>query len=503
MRLSTIAISFLALVISAGVALARVGTTTTELGLRAGPSPNTELLLTMPAGAKVSVGACSGAWCKVNWNGYAGYAIKSGLVISAGPSPSIVVRPVSPPAGDIVPIYPPYPYRSGYYPKADWYFDIPPYTAIEPSFYRRRYFMMLQERNRYRYMPSIFRGDHYRGGGPIAGINLPQISVGLKQDLSTPIHLREPTSTTPSTTPATSPAIPSPVPTTPTPTTPPSAAPRPSPQAPEVTPPPAAPGPSPQAPEVTPPPAAPTPSPQAPEVTPPPAAPAPSPQAPEVVPPVAAPAPSPQAPEVTPQAAAPGPSRQAPEAQLGVTVSELPEVTKGWSIKRTILNQPVYNDKDERVGSVDDIIVTPDKALSDAIINAGGFLDLLKHNVAIPVSQFKLVQNKLVLPGATKEALKASPEFSDVTKSRSIKRSILGQPVYNEMNERIGWVDDVIVTPERAISYGIINAGDFLGLMKHNVAIPVSQFKLVDNKLVLPGATKKALRASPEFQYPQ
>jgi Bacterial SH3 domain len=216
MRSFTIALSFLALVISAGAALARVGTTTTELGLRKGPSPNTELLLTMPAGAKVSVGACSGAWCKVNWNGYAGYAVKSGLAISA--APLVAVRATPP--GEIVPIYPPYPYRAGYYPKADWYFDIPPYTAIEPSFYRRRYFMMLQERNRYRYMPSIFRGDHYRGGGSITGIDIPKISAGLKQDLSTPIHLREPTPTGPTSTPPTSPAAPSltiPAPTTPSP----------------------------------------------------------------------------------------------------------------------------------------------------------------------------------------------------------------------------------------------------------------------------------------------
>ena len=128
---------------------------------------------------------------------------------------------------------------------------------------------------------------------------------------------------------------------------------------------------------------------------------------------------------------------------------------------------------------------------------------MMKHNVAIPVSQFKVVENKLVLPGATKEALKARPEFSDVTKGWSIKRSILGQPVYNETNDRVGSVDDVIVTRDKALSYGIINVGGFLGLMKHNVAIPVSQFKLVDNKLVLPGATKNALKASPEFQYPQ
>ena len=202
---------------------------------------------------------------------------------------------------------------------------------------------------------------------------------------------------------------------------------------------------------------------------------------------------------------------QAPERPLGVTVTELRDVTKGWSVKRTILGQPVYNEKDERVGSVDDIIVTG-KAVSYAIINAGGFLGLTKHNVAIPVSQFKLVDNKFVLPGATKEALKASPEFQygvtdtelgEVTKGLSVKRTILGQPVYNEKDERVGSVDDIIVTPDKAISYGIVNAGGFLGLTKHNVAIPVSQFKLVDSKLVLPGATKEALKASPEFEYAQ
>ena len=80
---------------------------------------------------------------------------------------------------------------------------------------------------------------------------------------------------------------------------------------------------------------------------------------------------------------------------LGVSVAEMKDVALGWSAKRTILGQPVY----------------PDKAISYAIVNAGGFLGLAKHDVAVPVSKFKLVEGKLVLPGATKEALKASPEF--------------------------------------------------------------------------------------------
>lgn len=96
---------------------------------------------------------------------------------------------------------------------------------------------------------------------------------------------------------------------------------------------------------------------------------------------------------------------------IGVSVAEMRDVTSGWSAKRQILGQPVFNDKNERVGSIDDIIVAPDKAVSYAIVNAGGFIGLTKHNVAVPVSQLKLVDNKLVLAGATKEALKASPPF--------------------------------------------------------------------------------------------
>jgi len=96
---------------------------------------------------------------------------------------------------------------------------------------------------------------------------------------------------------------------------------------------------------------------------------------------------------------------------LGVSVAEMRDVSLGWSAKRQILGQQVFNDKDERVGSIDDIIIAPDKAVSYAIINAGGFTGLTKHDVAIPVSQLKLVDNKLVLAGATKEALKASPPF--------------------------------------------------------------------------------------------
>ena len=154
-----ILVAVLALAISAGTALARDGTTTTELGLHARPGATSELLLTVPAGASVDVGACSGGWCRVGWNSHSGYASKSGLAVNAAaPSRQAARSGAHAQAGEVIPIYPRYPYRSGYYPKADWYYQLPPYAAIEPSFYRRRYFMMAQERDRYRYVPHIFRG---------------------------------------------------------------------------------------------------------------------------------------------------------------------------------------------------------------------------------------------------------------------------------------------------------------------------------------------------------
>jgi sporulation protein YlmC with PRC-barrel domain len=96
---------------------------------------------------------------------------------------------------------------------------------------------------------------------------------------------------------------------------------------------------------------------------------------------------------------------------LGVAVAELRDVTVGWSARRQILGQSIYNDKGEAIGKADDIIVAPDKAVSYAIIGAGGFLGVGKHDVAIPVSQLKESDGKIVLAGATKGAIKAMPPF--------------------------------------------------------------------------------------------
>jgi sporulation protein YlmC with PRC-barrel domain len=95
----------------------------------------------------------------------------------------------------------------------------------------------------------------------------------------------------------------------------------------------------------------------------------------------------------------------------GMSVEELKTIALGWSAKKQILGQSVYNDKDEKVGDVDDLIIAPDSSVSYAIIGVGGFLGLGERQVAIPVSRLKHSEGRLVLPGATKDALQAMPSF--------------------------------------------------------------------------------------------
>ena len=109
----------------------------------------------------------------------------------------------------------------------------------------------------------------------------------------------------------------------------------------------------------------------------------------------------------------PSPSSRPPVAgmSIGVSADELVTVAKGWSAKKQIMGKDVYNDKSEKVGVVDDLIITPDKAVSYAIIGTGGFIGMDKHDVAIPVNQLKMEEGKITLPGATQEAVKAMHTF--------------------------------------------------------------------------------------------
>jgi hypothetical protein len=104
-------------------------------------------------------------------------------------------------------------------------------------------------------------------------------------------------------------------------------------------------------------------------------------------------------------------AQTAGEIRLGVTVIERDDIVNGWSVKRQLLGQDVYNDKDEKIGKIEDMIIGRNRASSYGIVSAGGFLGIGAHDVAIPAGQFQMKNDRILLPGATKEQIRAMAPF--------------------------------------------------------------------------------------------
>ena len=103
---------------------------------------------------------------------------------------------------------------------------------------------------------------------------------------------------------------------------------------------------------------------------------------------------------------------------VGISITESTQLAAGWSVKKTLMGKTIYNDAGQKVGQVQDLIIAPDKSLSYVIVGAGGFVGIGRHDVAIPVTQIQDKGGKLVMAGATKDMIKAMPEFAYANDSK-------------------------------------------------------------------------------------
>ena len=83
----------------------------------------------------------------------------------------------------------------------------------------------------------------------------------------------------------------------------------------------------------------------------------------------------------------------------------------------------------------------------------------------------------------------------------SVKKTLMGKLIYNDAGVKVGKVEDLIVSPEKNVSYVIVGAGGFVGINRHDVAIAVSQIQNKGGKLILAGATPESIKALPDFTY--
>jgi len=81
-----------------------------------------------------------------------------------------------------------------------------------------------------------------------------------------------------------------------------------------------------------------------------------------------------------------------------------------------VVGSAVMNEANETIGKVDDLLVSPDGKSPYAVLSIGGFLGVGTHYVVVPYDTLRFADNKILLPGGTKDGLKKMSEFKYATK---------------------------------------------------------------------------------------
>ena len=103
-----------------------------------------------------------------------------------------------------------------------------------------------------------------------------------------------------------------------------------------------------------------------------------------------------------------------PQAGVQLIKVDLSIVAKGYRMSK-LIGSSVINDKNEKIGTVDDVIADKDKKqLGFAVLQVGGFLGMGGHLVAVPYDTLVIddAGQKITLPGASRDELKKLSQFS-------------------------------------------------------------------------------------------
>src|SRR5690606_7247199 len=104
------------------------------------------------------------------------------------------------------------------------------------------------------------------------------------------------------------------------------------------------------------------------------------------------------------------PDTRAPATNASSSSAASTEAITGWSAKDDLIGKSVVNENDEKIGDIEDIVISSDGRTLYLLVGAGGFLGMGSKNVAVPFDEFERREDRILLSGYTKEQLKALPE---------------------------------------------------------------------------------------------
>lgn len=203
----------------------------------------------------------------------------------------------------------------------------------------------------------------------------------------------------------------------------------------------------------------------------------------------------------------------------------------------------VYNEKNESVGSINDMLTDKNGKIVAVVIGVGGFLGVGEREVLLGWRDLQIESNgEVVRVNMTKDQLKAMAPYSykdpayrgtvftdkgvyvpdrantDRTATASAPtrstgdfnvagqmsaEALIGKTVKNATNESVGKIDDVYLDASGAVKLVVVSVGGFLGVGTKNVAVPWTDLKFGrdgSSITVLTNWTKDSLKAMPDYK---
>jgi len=108
------------------------------------------------------------------------------------------------------------------------------------------------------------------------------------------------------------------------------------------------------------------------------------------------------------------PDTAAAQAQAPQTIDlvkiDVQKLAAGYRASK-VIGSNVFNDADETIGKIDDLLVSTDGNQPFVVLSVGGFLGMGSRLVVVPYSSLMFGNNKVILPNVNKDGLMMLPEF--------------------------------------------------------------------------------------------
>jgi sporulation protein YlmC with PRC-barrel domain len=207
-----------------------------------------------------------------------------------------------------------------------------------------------------------------------------------------------------------------------------------------------------------------------------------------------------------------------------------------------MIGRELLNASDDKIGSIDSVMLGREGKVQAVIVNVGGFLGLGERNVAINWADIRVSQDgKKVTTALTRDQLKALPEYHyaddtrrgtafDATDARGRRnagdtaaarpadknapvvdaspmlayksQSIVGAKVVNVHGDTVGEVKELLILANGMVRGALMSVGGFLGIGERDVAVEWSDLTIArDGKdiRVMVKLNNDQLKALPEY----